>query len=293
MKLILVLLVFLFLGASMAAGDLCPQCKGKVYMANVGKCSRCGGTTTSGAFQLCKACSAKFGLCEACGVQLPPPRNEDKPLARPAASWWQAYEKPLALTDEQKQKFAAWARQQADVPSNEKVRQALLPLLDNRQTIALLWLQNQGRPIPQKLGYSGLVEADDSADGKKIAAAAGQLVVIKLAGNATTGYLWGQPDLQGASLKAVGKTEYLASPAPRGMVGTGGHAYVLLEAAAAGKTTVTLAYKRPWETQANRTFRLQVEVTAPSASSPDKPPPASQDNLQKARQKALKFRTPL
>lgn len=291
MKLILVLFVLLFLGASMAAADLCPQCKGLVYMANVGKCSRCGGTTSSGAFKLCKACSAKFGLCEACGVQLPPPKNEEKPIAKPAAQWWQAYEKPLSLTAEQKQKFAAWAQQQADVPTAEQIHQALMPLLDGRQKVALLWLEAQGRPIPQKVGYSGLVEADDSSEGKKISAVTGQLVVLKLAGNATTGYSWGQPDVQGTSVKVVGKTEYVASAAPKGMVGTGGISYVLLEVMAVGKSTVTLGYKRSWEAQAIRTFRVQIDVAAPPTP-PTKQPPTQGQTIEKAKQKALRFRPP-
>ena len=53
-----------------AAGDLCPKCKGKMYTQDVGKCKACGGDTSSGAFQLCKACSAKLKQCEHCRAPL-------------------------------------------------------------------------------------------------------------------------------------------------------------------------------------------------------------------------------
>lgn len=49
-----------------AAAELCGRCKGKVYIRNIGKCVTCGGMTRSGAFKLCKKCSARLGECEHC-----------------------------------------------------------------------------------------------------------------------------------------------------------------------------------------------------------------------------------
>jgi inhibitor of cysteine peptidase len=55
-----------------ARADLCPKCKDGVYIQNIGTCVVCGGTTASGAFKLCRACSAKLGECEHCRAKLVP-----------------------------------------------------------------------------------------------------------------------------------------------------------------------------------------------------------------------------
>ena len=53
-----------------ARAELCPKCKGKVFIMNVGKCVECGGLTTSGAHKLCPKCSRKLGQCEHCRAKL-------------------------------------------------------------------------------------------------------------------------------------------------------------------------------------------------------------------------------
>jgi hypothetical protein len=71
-------------------GLMCPQCKGKMFIMSIGKCSSCGGHTTSGGHKLCSACSAKQGKCKACGKAMPKGGNAaagtamDK-LAKPLA----------------------------------------------------------------------------------------------------------------------------------------------------------------------------------------------------------------
>lgn len=62
---------FLLLASSALAG-LCPKCKGKQYIQNIGKCVECGGPTSSGAFKLCRKCSEKLGQCEHCRAALEP-----------------------------------------------------------------------------------------------------------------------------------------------------------------------------------------------------------------------------
>jgi len=71
---IAVLAAALLLALSPAVGraDLCPKCKDGVYIQTIGTCAVCGGTTTSGAFKLCRACSAKLGECEHCRAKLAP-----------------------------------------------------------------------------------------------------------------------------------------------------------------------------------------------------------------------------
>jgi inhibitor of cysteine peptidase len=60
----------LALSPAVARADLCPKCKDGVYIQTIGTCAACGGTTTSGAFKLCRACSAKLGECEHCRAKL-------------------------------------------------------------------------------------------------------------------------------------------------------------------------------------------------------------------------------
>ncbi len=72
--------------------ELCEKCKGKMFIMSVGKCVECGGFTGSGAFKLCKKCSAKLGQCEHCRAPLK--------AAKPAlpAGRRQAVEKPAPTT---------------------------------------------------------------------------------------------------------------------------------------------------------------------------------------------------
>ena len=71
MKHTVVMLAVVLALAAGAAGELCSKCKGKAYTEDTVQCSRCKtGWTGSGAFKLCKACSAKLGQCEHCRAPL-------------------------------------------------------------------------------------------------------------------------------------------------------------------------------------------------------------------------------
>lgn len=59
-----VCLLWAFAGVALA--ELCPKCKKLMFTADIGKCRECGGATSSGAFKLCKKCSAKLKQCEHC-----------------------------------------------------------------------------------------------------------------------------------------------------------------------------------------------------------------------------------
>ena len=73
-----VILASLFVSVP-ARGELCAKCKELAYIMNIGKCVECGGGTSSGAFKLCAACSAKLGQCEHCRTPLAP---ADKPAPK-------------------------------------------------------------------------------------------------------------------------------------------------------------------------------------------------------------------
>jgi serpin B len=64
------ILALVLLGSGTAQADLCKKCQGMMFIQTIGTCSDCAGTTSSGAFKLCKACSVKLGQCEACRAPL-------------------------------------------------------------------------------------------------------------------------------------------------------------------------------------------------------------------------------
>ncbi len=86
--------------------------------------------------------------------------------------------------------------------------------------------------------------------GSDIYAVDGGKVTFAFASNPTTGYTW-EAQQEGTSVKQT-KDWYEAEPAARGNVATagrGGTQYYIYKAAAPGKTTLTFAYQRPWETE--------------------------------------------
>ena len=62
--------------AGPARAELCAACRRQMFIANIGKCVECGAFTSSGAFKLCRACSAKLGQCEHCRASLKPASGE-------------------------------------------------------------------------------------------------------------------------------------------------------------------------------------------------------------------------
>ncbi len=114
-------------------------------------------------------------------------------------------------------------------------------------------------PLPAK--GADIVLGED-ANGKTVAAEVKQTLLVKLAGNITTGYSWSLSKLEGDAIEMVGKPEYVADKAPKGMVGSGGTFHLTFRAAKPGKATLTLAYARPWE-KANppaKAFTFTVEA---------------------------------
>ena len=66
----LLIALSLLVGAFTALAALCPICKTRAFITNIGECSQCDKHTSSGAFKFCKTCSAKESKCEACGNAL-------------------------------------------------------------------------------------------------------------------------------------------------------------------------------------------------------------------------------
>jgi hypothetical protein len=75
--------------SAVVRGELCVKCRDMVFTADVGKCVACDGECGSGAFKLCKACSAKLRQCESCRAALgggpaPVAQGDTRPASPPA-----------------------------------------------------------------------------------------------------------------------------------------------------------------------------------------------------------------
>lgn len=102
-----------------------------------------------------------------------------------------------------------------------------------------------GRPEATPAGEI-LLGAEDN--GRQVALVPGQMLVIALASNPTTGYSWELAEGDAAVVQQVGEVEFSPS-APEGeqVVGAGGTETFRFGAADQGQTTLTLVYHRPWE----------------------------------------------
>jgi inhibitor of cysteine peptidase len=124
--------------------------------------------------------------------------------------------------------------------------------------------------LPQKLE---LTKADS---GKRARVRVGNVVVVRLAGNPTTGYQWQAAATNSPALRLAGKPQYTAAARSPGVAGAGGTYTFQFQAMQPGTTTIKLFYSRPWEK--NRPpaalFTVAVEVLgqAPAAATSGRAP---------------------
>jgi inhibitor of cysteine peptidase len=105
-----------------------------------------------------------------------------------------------------------------------------------------------------------LTESDNGSD---VSLAVGDVLRVQLAGNPSTGFVWTIAAGDDTILAPVGEPQFeLGSGTP--MPGAGGTQTFTFRAVAAGETTLTLVYMRPWETDATptpeNTFSVNVTV---------------------------------
>ncbi len=100
------------------------------------------------------------------------------------------------------------------------------------------------------------------SDGKTIALAQGKAAIIALKGNPTTGYLWSVASVEGKAVAQDGDVQYVADKVKPGIVGSGGRFQARFVAKEAGKTTIVMHYKRPFEKDKPpvETFKVTIEV---------------------------------
>jgi inhibitor of cysteine peptidase len=84
-------------------------------------------------------------------------------------------------------------------------------------------------------------------NGKDLLLNRGDLLVVYLPANRTTGFGWQPTFSKGGVLKPEGDAFYLANKTSPHLVGWGGTETWIFRAEQAGSTTLTLGYVRPWE----------------------------------------------
>ena len=105
------------------------------------------------------------------------------------------------------------------------------------------------------------VTRGDQDTGTLVELSTGDTLALALRANPTTGYGWIIAAVDTTILRKI-DAGYIPDNVPKGIVGSGGRAFLRFEATKPGKTAVELEYKRSWETAQPpaKTFELDVSV---------------------------------
>jgi inhibitor of cysteine peptidase len=91
------------------------------------------------------------------------------------------------------------------------------------------------------------LDVTDEENGKDLLLNRGDLLVVYLPANRTTGFGWQATFSKAGILKPEGDAFYLANRTSAHLVGSGGTETWIFRAEKAGNTTLTFGYARPWE----------------------------------------------
>jgi inhibitor of cysteine peptidase len=116
-------------------------------------------------------------------------------------------------------------------------------------------------PEPEPMPIEVHVDVDDA--GSQVELEGGQILVVTLESNPTTGYRWEQAENQESILEQMGEAEF--KPSDTGeppLVGAGGWEIFRFKAISAGQMTLQLVYHRSWEegVEPINTFSIEVIV---------------------------------
>jgi len=95
--------------------------------------------------------------------------------------------------------------------------------------------------------HAARLDVTEEENGKDLLLNRGDLLVVHLPANRTTGFGWQPTFSKAGMLKAEGEAFYLPNRASAHLVGSGGVESWIFRAEKAGSTTLTLGYVRPWE----------------------------------------------
>jgi predicted secreted protein len=110
-----------------------------------------------------------------------------------------------------------------------------------------------------------------SDNGKMIKASVGDIVLIQLKANPSTGFLWSSVAQAKSSPVEFKSRKYVSDAKRKPQPGKGGQTTFTHRVTGAGKATITLNYRRPWEKKSKpaKTFTVTIEA---SGKAPVKPP---------------------
>ena len=91
------------------------------------------------------------------------------------------------------------------------------------------------------------LDLTEAENGKDILLDRGDLLLVHLPSNRTTGYGWNAICSTPGKLELVGEPLLKQAKGSRGLVGAGGVETWTFRAVAAGRTRLTFSYARPWE----------------------------------------------
>ena len=91
------------------------------------------------------------------------------------------------------------------------------------------------------------LDVTDEENGKDLLLNRGDLLVVYLPANRTTGFGWHATFSKAGILKTEGDAFYLANRTSAHLVGSGGTETWIFRAEKSGNTTLTFGYARPWE----------------------------------------------
>jgi len=114
-------------------------------------------------------------------------------------------------------------------------------------------------PEKQTVKTANMVTTESPEPGSTTLLTVDDTFKIELDANPTTGIWWQDPKFDENVLKLV-SNDYIADPAPEGLVGSGGTTVMIFEAIAPGKTAITSEYSRGGG-QVYETLDIRVEVS--------------------------------
>ena len=293
--------MFLVVLAPVAQAELCAKCSQNMYIMSIGQCKACQGPTSSGSHAICRKCSAKTGQCEHCLASLRP----NNPYAKPKPGQVPPTQvKPGQVVPGQvppTQVIPGQAPPTQVIPGQVPPTQVIPGQVPPTQVIPGQVPPTQVIPgqVPPTQVIPGQVPptqpimmkpviVTDKANGQTIGLAPGQMLLVQLKANATTGFSWqlvgfgskdkpwlANPKLDTILVQAAEK-KYVPDPPPQGMVGSGGTCILTFKAMGPGKREILAEYLQPWNTKEKpaRVFKVTVQVgTGHLTNKPGQVPP--------------------
>jgi predicted secreted protein len=107
-----------------------------------------------------------------------------------------------------------------------------------------------------------IVDVNEQDDGGQVALEQGQILVVTLESNPSTGYQWEVVEEPNSIIEQVGEVEFVQSEqGDPPIVGAGGWEIFRFKAVTAGQLTLKLIYRRPWETDVEPLSTFSIEIT--------------------------------